>query len=222
MAEYGAFDVLGPIMIGPSSSHTAGACRIANTAAKICGKNFESVEFLLHGSFAHTYKGHGTDKALVGGIMGYETDDERIKTSFEIAESEGIKFSFKTTDLGEKYHPNTVKVLFHYKDQPDEYVIGTSIGGGAIVIVDINEMEIEFRGEHPTILLQYDEQQGVIAYVSSLLAGNSYNIESINTQKDKLKNLVTLTIEIDRELSDDLKNAVLKAERFNATKYVGV
>ena len=204
MAEYGAFDVLGPIMIGPSSSHTAGACRIANTAAKICGKNFESVEFLLHGSFAHTYKGHGTDKALVGGIMGYETDDERIKTSFEIAESEGIKFSFKTTDLGE-----------NYKDQPDEYVIGTSIGGGAIVIVDINGMEIEFRGEHPTILLQYDEQQGVIAYVSSLLAGNSYNIESINTQKDKLKNLVT-------ELSDDLKNAVLKAERFNATKYVGV
>lgn len=222
MAEYSAFDVLGPIMIGPSSSHTAGACRIANTAIKICGTDFKSVEFLLHGSFAHTYKGHGTDKALVGGIMGYDTDDERIRNSFEIAKENGIEFSFDTVDLGEKYHPNTVKVLFHYDDKPDEYVIGTSIGGGAIMIVDINGMEIEFRGEYPTILLQYDEQRGVVAYVSSLLAANNYNIESINTEKDKLKNIVTLTIEIDRELSEDLKTVILKAERFNVTKYVGV
>lgn len=222
MAEYSAFDVLGPIMIGPSSSHTAGACRIANTAIKICGTDFKSVEFLLHGSFAHTYKGHGTDKALVGGIMGYDTDDERIRNSFEIAKENGIEFSFDTVDLGEKYHPNTVKVLFHYDDKPDEYVIGTSIGGGAIMIVDINGMEIEFRGEHPTILLQYDEQRGVVAYVSSLLAANNYNIESINTEKDKLKNIVTLTIEIDRELTEDLKTVILKAERFNVTKYVGV
>lgn len=222
MAEYSAFDVLGPIMIGPSSSHTAGACRIANTAIKICGKNFKSVEFLLHGSFAHTYKGHGTDKALVGGIMGYDTDDSRIRDSFEIAKENGVEFFVKTTDLGEKYHPNTVKVLFHYDDKPDEYVIGTSIGGGAIMIVDINGMEIEFRGEHPTILLQYNEQKGVIAYVSSLLTGNNYNIESINTKKDKLKNIVTLTIEIDRNLSDNLKDAILKAERFNVTKYVEV
>lgn len=222
MAEYSAFDVLGPIMIGPSSSHTAGACRISNTAIKICGTDFKSVEFLLHGSFAHTYKGHGTDKALVGGIMGYDTDDERIRNSFEIAKENGIEFSFDTVDLGEKYHPNTVKVLFHYDDKPDEYVIGTSIGGGAIMIVDINGMEIEFRGEYPTILLQYDEQRGVVAYVSSLLAANNYNIESINTEKDKLKNIVTLTIEIDRELSEDLKTVILKAERFNVTKYVGV
>lgn len=154
--------------------------------------------------------------------MGYDTDDERIRNSFEIAKENGIEFSFDTVDLGEKYHPNTVKVLFHYDDKPDEYVIGTSIGGGAIMIVDINGMEIEFRGEHPTILLQYDEQRGVVAYVSSLLAANNYNIESINTEKDKLKNIVTLTIEIDRELTEDLKTVILKAERFNVTKYVGV
>lgn len=222
MAEFSAFDVLGPIMIGPSSSHTAGACRIANTAVKICGSDFKSVEFLLHGSFAHTYKGHGTDKALVGGIMGYDTDDERIRDSFKIAEQNGVKFSFNTTDLGEKYHPNTVKIIFHYDNKPDEYIIGTSIGGGAIMIVDINGIEIQFRGEHPTILLQYHEQQGVIAYVSSLLSGNNYNIESINTKKDKIKNLVTLTIEIDRKLSNSLRDAIIEADRFIVARYVGV
>lgn len=222
MAEFSAFDVLGPIMIGPSSSHTAGACRIANTALKICGTDFKSVEFLLHGSFAHTYKGHGTDKALVGGIMGYDTDDERIRDSFNIAEKNGVKFSFNTTDLGEKYHPNTVKIIFHYDNKPDQYIIGTSIGGGAIMIVDINGIEIQFRGEHPTILLQYHEQQGVIAYVSSLLSGNNYNIESINTTKDKIKNMVTLTIEIDRKLSNSLRDAILESERFIVARYVGV
>ncbi|MBP2025801.1 L-serine ammonia-lyase, iron-sulfur-dependent subunit beta [Peptoniphilus stercorisuis] len=222
MAEYSAFDVLGPIMIGPSSSHTAGACRIARTALKICGNDFKSVDFLLHGSFALTYKGHGTDKALIGGILNFDTDDERIRDSFNIAKEKGIEYSFKTTDLGEKYHPNTVKIVFHYENKPDEYVIGTSIGGGAITIVNIDGMEIDFRGEFPTILLQYDEQKGAVAYVSSLLAGNNYNIESINTKKDKLKNIVTLTVEIDRELSDNLKDAILKADRFNITKYMGV
>ncbi|SHH40243.1 L-serine dehydratase [Anaerosphaera aminiphila DSM 21120] len=222
MAEYSAFDVLGPIMVGPSSSHTAGACRIANTAMKICGNDFLSVEFLLHGSFALTYKGHGTDKALVGGIMGYEPDDDRIKTSFEIAKEKGINYEIKTTDLGEIYHPNTVKIVFRFEDRPDEYIIGTSIGGGAITIVNINGVPIEFRGEFPTILLQYKEQKGVISYVSSLLSGNDYNIESINTEKDKLTDVVTLTIEINKPLTENLKAAILDVDRFLSTKYVEV
>lgn len=222
MAEYSAFDVLGPIMIGPSSSHTAGACRIANTALKICGNNFKSVEFLLHGSFAHTYKGHGTDKALVGGIMGYDTDDDRIRDSFEIAKKNGINFSFKTVDLGEKYHPNTVKIIFHYDNKPDEYIIGTSIGGGAISIVDIDGMEINFRGEYPTLLFKYYEQQGILAHISAILSSYNYNIESINTIKDKLTDIVTLTIEIDRPLSDELKNEIIKCDKFIAAKYLEV
>lgn len=222
MAEYSAFDVLGPIMIGPSSSHTAGACRIARAALKICGNDFKSVDFLLHGSFALTYKGHGTDKALVGGILGFDTDDKRIRDSFEIAKERGVEYTFKTTDLGEKYHPNTVKIVFHFDNKPDEYVIGTSIGGGAITIVNIDGIEIDFRGEFPTILLQYNEQKGVIAYVSSILAENNYNIESINTEKDKLHDIVTLSLEIDRELTDDLKDSILNSDRFNITRYVGV
>lgn len=219
--EFSAFEVLGPVMVGPSSSHTAGACRIAKVARCICGEDFTSVDFYLHGSFAYTYKGHGTDKALVGGILGMEPDDADLERSFEIAEEKGIKYTINTIDLGEKYHPNSVKIVFHYEDR-EEYIIGSSIGGGAITIVNINGIDIEFRGLFPTILLQYEEQSGVIAYVSSILSGNNISIESINTVKNPLTNMVTLTVEIDRKLSDYVKNAILGADRFLTAKYVEV
>lgn len=222
MAEYGAFDVLGPIMVGPSSSHTAGACRIANTSVKICGEDFVKVEFYLHGSFAYTYKGHGTDRALLAGIMGFATDDARLRNAFELAEEKGICYEIKTMDLGERYHPNSVKIVFHYADRESEYVIGSSIGGGAIVIVNINGIDIEFRGAYPTLLLQYSDQQGIISYVSTLLTGNRYNIETIITKKDTLTDIVTLTIEVDRELSELVKTAILHSEQFITAKYVGV
>lgn len=222
MTDYSAFEVMGPIMVGPSSSHTAGACKIANVAVDIVSEGFNKVEFQLHGSFAHTYKGHGTDRALVGGILGFELDDDRIKTSFEIAEESGLNYIFTTINLGENYHPNSVKIIFSYPDRDEEYVIGSSIGGGAMKIVNINGIAIEFRGEYSTILLEYPEQRGVISYVSSLLTGNDYNIESLNTKKNKLTNVVTLTVEIDKPLTDSLKSAILGAERFITAKYVEV
>lgn len=222
MTDYSAFEVMGPIMVGPSSSHTAGACKIANVAVDIVSEGFNKVEFQLHGSFAHTYKGHGTDRALVGGILGFEPDDDRIKTSFEIAEESGLNYIFTTINLGENYHPNSVKIIFSYPDRDEEYVIGSSIGGGAMKIVNINGIAIEFRGEYSTILLEYPEQRGVISYVSSLLTGNDYNIESLNTKKNKLTNVVTLTVEIDKPLTDSLKSAILGAERFITAKYVEV
>lgn len=219
--EFTTFEILGPIMVGPSSSHTAGACRIANVARKICGEDFKSVDFYLHGSFAHTYKGHGTDYALIGGILGFPTNDSRIQDAFTYAEEANIPYAFHKIDLGEKYHANSVKIVFHYEDR-DEFVIGSSIGGGAIVIVNINGIDVEFRGRFPTILLQYPEQKGVIAYVSSILSGNNYSIEAINTVKNPLTNIVTLTVEIDVPLSDYVKNAILLSERFIMAKYVEV
>lgn len=222
MAEYSAFDVLGPIMVGPSSSHTAGACRISNTAADICSKGFKKVTFYLHGSFGHTYKGHFTDKALVGGALGYEPDDERIRNAFSEAEAAGIEYEFIVKDLGDKFHPNTVKVVFSYEDREDEYVIGTSIGGGAIVIVNINGIDITFKGTFPTLLLKYHEQKGVLSFVSSQLANSDYNIESINTVKNNLTEVVTLTVELDKPLTEDLKKTILEDERFIIAKYVEV
>ena len=201
MKEYTSFEILGPIMVGPSSSHTAGACKIGRVAAKICPKNYESVDFYLHGSFAYTYKGHGTDKALLGGIMGFETFDDSIRDAYKIADARGINYKFIPTNLGEDYHPNTVKVVFNYKDGTSEYVIGSSIGGGNIIIVEINGIKVNFDGRFPTFLFQYPEQTGVIAEVSTVLAEEDYNIESINTAKDELKNIVTLTVELDEKAS---------------------
>lgn len=222
MSDYTIFDIIGPIMVGPSSSHTAGACRIGNTAIKICPRKFKKVEFILHGSFAMTYQGHGTDKALLAGIMGFETHDPRIKDSIQIADDLGIDYEFKKQDLGENYHPNTVKIVFTYEDGSSEYIIASSIGGGAINIVNINGVALNFRGEFPVILLQYHEQTGVIAMVSTLLSDRDYNIESMTTSKDNLKNIVTLTVEIDRSLDPDLQEKILKSDRFLFSKYVEV
>lgn len=222
MKEYSPFEILGPIMVGPSSSHTAGACKIARLAAKICPDDYESVEFYLHGSFAFTYKGHGTDRALLGGIMGFKTYDSSIRNAYEIADKRGIKYSFIPMNLGENYHPNTVKIKFNYKDRDSEYVIGSSIGGGNMKIVDINGIQVDYDGKFPTLLFQYPEQKGVIADVSTILAKESYNIESINTSKDELTNIVTLTVELDEGASESVLNKLLNNSRYITSKYVEV
>ena len=222
MKEYSSFEILGPIMVGPSSSHTAGACKIARLAAKICPDDYESVEFYLHGSFAFTYKGHGTDRALLGGIMGFKTYDSSIRNAYEIADKRGIKYSFIPMNLGENYHPNTVKIKFNYKDRDSEYVIGSSIGGGNMKIVDINGIQVDYDGKFPTLLFQYPEQKGVIADVSTILAKESYNIESINTSKDELTNIVTLTVELDECASESVLNKLLNNSRYITSKYVEV
>ncbi|MET3618365.1 L-serine dehydratase [Peptoniphilus olsenii] len=222
MKEYSSFEILGPIMVGPSSSHTAGACKIARVAAKICPDNYDKVEFYLHGSFAHTYKGHGTDKALLGGIMGFETYDDSLRDSYKIADERGLNFSFIPCDLGEGFHPNTVKIKFLYHDGSSEYVIGSSIGGGNIVIVNINGIKIEFDGKYPTLLFEYNEQKGVIARVSTILSSNDYNIESINTEKDDLIQKVTLTVEVDTKIDDKVVKELTEDSRYLIAKYVEV
>ena len=220
--ELSAYEILGPIMVGPSSSHTAGACRIAKLAKNIVKDGFTSVEFQLHGSFAYTYKGHGTDRALIGGILGLKPDDANIQNAFELADSKGIKYQFSKIDLGDDYHPNSVKIVFYYADGSHEYVIGSSIGGGTMVIVNINGMDVQFRGIYPTLLLQYQEQKGIIAYVAGILSGNGYSIESINTVKDPLTDVVTLTIEVEKPISEYVKGAIIGAQMFLSAKYVEV
>ena len=132
MREYSVFDILGPVMIGPSSSHTAGAARLGKDARDIVGEDFKAVKFYLHGSFAQTYKGHGTDRALVAGILGMEPDDDHLKDALNIAKSKGIEIEFIPEDLGEDKHPNTVKMVFIMKDGTEKEVMGSSIGGGNV------------------------------------------------------------------------------------------
>ncbi len=145
MEEISIFDIAGPAMVGPSSSHTAGACKIGQFARALFHGTPNKVTFYLHGSFGEVYKGHATDKALVAGILKLQTSDPRIKESFEIAKRKKLKYTFIPKDLGAKYHPNTVEIIMENRNRKMS-VIGSSIGGGMIEIVKIDDFDINIKG----------------------------------------------------------------------------
>lgn len=201
MKDYSVFDILGPVMIGPSSSHTAGAARLGKMAKEIADDSFIKVTFYLHGSFAKTYKGHGTDRALVAGILGMEPSDERIRESLKIAKEKGIEIEFVEKDLGYE-HPNTVKIVFSYKDKDDYYIIGSSIGGGNILITNINGNKVTFSGNYPTILIRYMDQKCSISRISSILAKENKNIATMKVSREG--KIATMVMEIDNPIEDKI------------------
>lgn len=199
MKNYGTFDILGPIMIGPSSSHTAGAARLGKVSKEIVREGFNRVTFYLHGSFAKTYRGHGTDRALVGGILGMDPDDEGIINALDTAKKSGLDIIFKEANLG-YVHPNTVKIVFGYDDAEDYYIIGSSIGGGNIIITDINSNQIEFTGDFPTLLIRYADTKGTISRITSIIAEEKINIATLKVSRDE--NIATMVLEADSELGE--------------------
>ncbi|WP_053955951.1 L-serine ammonia-lyase, iron-sulfur-dependent subunit beta [Inediibacterium massiliense] len=203
MKNYSIFDIMGPIMVGPSSSHTAGAARLAKTSRIISGGNIEKVKFLLHGSFAKTYKGHGTDKALVAGILLLDPWDERLRNSFELAKEQGISFEFIETDLGD-VHPNTVKFIIIKKDGSTSEITGSSIGGGNILIFDINGTSVEFTGNNPTIITKHQDVPGVIWQITKVLFERNINIANMKVYQKKKGVEATMVIETDGLLSDEV------------------
>lgn len=205
MKKYEMFEILGPIMIGPSSSHTAGAARIGKMCRDIYGKEAEKVTFCLHGSFQTTYEGHGSDRALVGGILGMEPDDENLVNSLNIAKEKGLDFKFIPEDLG-FVHPNTIKVIFHEEDGKDFYVTGSSIGGGKIEIIDINGIKIKFTGEFPTIIAEYQDKFGMIAAIALVLTRN--NISIANLSVNRTDNLAQMVMELDQRFNDDVVKSI--------------
>ncbi|SEF51203.1 L-serine dehydratase [Caloramator fervidus] len=202
MKLYGVFDILGPVMIGPSSSHTAGAARLGKVASKIAGDDFYKVEFYLHGSFAKTYKGHGTDRALVAGVLGMDPDDERLRNSLEIAKEKGIEVIFIPTDLGDQ-HPNTVKFVFYKKDGKNVEVMGSSIGGGNILITEIEGEKVEFTGEYPTIIAKYNDRKGMLADISKFILEKDINIANMKVTRN-LQMITTAIIELDAKVDDEM------------------
>ncbi len=217
MKDYGTFDILGPIMIGPSSSHTAGAARLSKISKGIAGDGFYEVEFILHGSFAKTYKGHGTDKALIAGVLDMEPSDENIRNSFDIAKDRNLNIIFSEEDLGYE-HPNTVKILFRYPNGEEFYVIGSSIGGGNIIITDINGNKVEFTGDKPTILMRYEDRRGIISEVSSILSMNNLNIATMKVTREK--NIATLVCELDSEITQAIIDEMTKLEEISYLKFI--
>lgn len=214
MKDYGVFDILGPVMIGPSSSHTAGAARLGKIAKDIVGTEFHKVVFYLHGSFGKTFEGHGTDKALVAGILGMDPSDEELRDSFEIAKSKGIDFEFIEADLGYQ-HPNTVKIVFKFEDKEDIYIIGSSIGGGSILITDINGNKVEFSGDYPTIIIKYIDQKGVISRISSILSASEINIATMKVTREN--DIATMVVETDSDIN---KKVVDEIDQLNEIIYI--
>lgn len=217
MKDYSVFDILGPIMIGPSSSHTAGAARLARIAKEIAGDGFYKVIFMLHGSFAKTYKGHGTDKALVGGILGYDPDDANIKTSLQEAEEKGIEISFEEVDLG-FVHPNTVKLVFEFKNEEDFYITGSSIGGGNIIINDINGNSVNLAADKPTIILKYNDRKGVISEVGTIFSDKDLNIATMKVTREK--DVATMICEADKLLDDELIEEISNLKDISYKKFI--
>lgn len=220
MKSYNAFDVMGPIMIGPSSSHTAGAARLAKIAGKIAedGKIVE-VKFLLHGSFAKTYKGHGTDKALVGGILGMDPWDYNIRDSFEIAKERGLKFSFEETDLGD-VHPNTVRFLIKDENGVETSVTGSSIGGGNIVIFELDGQTIQFTGEYPTLIVGHKDVPGMIYKISNLLFQENINIASMNVYRKARGSDAHTVVETDGEVGPKIVQEIRELEYIKSVEEI--
>lgn len=219
MHDYGVFDILGPIMIGPSSSHTAGAARLAKVARIIAGGKIKSVEFLLHGSFAQTYKGHGTDKALVAGILNMDPWDENLKRSFKIAEKEGIDIKFTETDLGD-VHPNTVIFIITREDGKVTEIAGSSIGGGNILVFNIDGQKVEFTGERPTILTQHRDLPGVISKISSVLFEENINIANMRVYRGAKGQMATMALETDSLISGNVMNKIRNIEEIESVKFI--
>ena len=201
------FDIIGPVMIGPSSSHTAGAVRLGRVAWKILGEDVAQADIQLAGSFAQTYRGHGTDKALIAGIMGMHSDDERIRRSLELARERGLAFSFREEDIPGA-HPNTARISRVGEHGARAVVQGASVGGGNILITQINGMAVSFTGQYNTLLVLHHDQPGVIAAVTNFIASSDLNIGNFRLSRPRKGGEAVMTIEVDGDVPDSLMESL--------------
>ncbi|HVT44912.1 MAG TPA: L-serine ammonia-lyase, iron-sulfur-dependent subunit beta [Thermoanaerobaculia bacterium] len=194
-------DVMGPVMVGPSSSHTAGTARLGRVAHELLGEDVIEVHFHLHPPLAATYRGHGSDFALVGGAIGMNVDDPRIPESIRIAEQAGVTIEFSEEDLGD-VHPNTVRIVAKGRTREVE-IVGSSIGGGAIAVTSMNGFPARFRGDSPTLLLFYKDRPGMIHRVTEIIAGEGINIASLECSRRSRGKEAFMQIDLDSPLSDE-------------------
>lgn len=203
------FDILGPVMIGPSSSHTAGADRIGKLARELLGAPPVKAEILLSGSFARTYKGHGTDRALIAGIMGFDPDDIRLREAPRLAAEAGISVTVSTGDI-ENAHPNTAKIHLWAADGNEIVVIGSSIGGGNVLVTEVNGMSVSITGQYTTLIVLHEDRPGVIAEVSEVLAAAGVNIADFRVSRKVKGGDAVMTIETDGCCGQDLNRVIAR------------
>jgi L-serine dehydratase len=201
------FDILGPIMVGPSSSHTAGAARIGKITRMILNSPPVEADIYFHGSFASTYQGHGSDKAVVGGLLGYDPDDIRIRDSLAYAKEMGLEFRFNTIELTDA-HPNTILIEARSADGRSVRVQGASVGGGNIEIQMIDNTKVSFNGDYDTLIIHHEDQPGVIALVSSVFGTQQINIAGMKVFRDQRGGHAIMVIETDGNVPPRLVTAI--------------
>ncbi len=198
------FEIIGPVMIGPSSSHTAGAARIGRVARDLFGRQPEWARVHLYGSFAETYKGHGTDVAIIGGLLDYDTFDERIRTAFEDAAALGMTYEF-IPEEEEADHPNTAKIVIG-DSQGEMELVGISIGGGTMEVTELNGFPLRLSGHFPALLVVHDDRSGVIANVSNAIASQGMNIAHMEVGRKEKGKMALMVIEVDQMFDETLIN----------------
>ena len=202
------FDVIGPNMIGPSSSHTAGAVAITLLARKMYAQPIDKVTFTLYGSFAKTYHGHGTDKALLGGILGFSTDDERIRDAFEIATERGLEYKYIIDEETMTDHPNTADIVLENKSGHTLSIRGESIGGGKMKIVRINNIDVEFTGEYCTLIIQQIDKPGVVAHITQCLSDENVNIAFMRLFREDKGATAFTVVESDEKIPAEILDKI--------------
>lgn len=197
------FDILGPVMVGPSSSHTAGAVRIGRMARTLLGERPVKAEIGLHGSFAETGQGHGTDRALIAGLLGMKPDDLEIPNSFELAAERGLEFSFGTVQLREA-HPNTAVVAVWGESEKKMTVQVASTGGGRIRVDSLNGVEVSFTGAFNTLVVHHQDVAGELSRITNELAVGGVNIANMSLCRNRRGGDVLTIIETDHKLQPDV------------------
>jgi len=190
------FDMIGPVMIGPSSSHTAGVVRIAKAAIKVLGGIPDEAEIIFYNSFARTYEGHGSDRAILAGLMDFETDDKRIKDAIEIATQRGLKFHYKSVGNASTLHPNSIRLNLKKGERSVE-VLGESRGGGIINIAEVNGFKADFTANLHTIIIFAADVKGSIAFIADVIAHDDCNIATMSVSRKGKNNLACQVIEMD-------------------------
>lgn len=213
--SYSVFDVTGPIMVGPSSSHTAGAARLGKMARILAHNSVKKITFQLFGSFAQTYKGHGTDKALLAGVLGLDPWDLRLRDSFAIAEETGVEYTFQpitqpTPEGWEYHHPNTVRFLITASNGELFDIVGCSVGGGKVRIISLNGILVNFTGESPILVTRHNDSPGIIAGIASILYQEKINIGNMRVDRKRYSTTADLYLELDSDIDDSSVEKIKK------------
>ena len=213
------FDILGPVMVGPSSSHTAGAVRIGRMARRLLGEGTPVMaKIALSGSFAATGQGHGTDRALVAGLLGMRTFDERIPMSFDVAKEKGMGYVFSRVNLSGE-HPNTAKIELTGKSGKTLSMIASSLGGGRIMVVEMNGLRVSFSGDLPTLIVQNRDKPGCVGEVATMLAREGVNIATLQLYRDYPGGSAVMIVETDKAVPEHGLKALSDMEYISSVTF---